>query len=73
MGENLIFWLRQNKWLLSGLVIAVLNPLPSGVILGIVLLTEEKLVKTGRIVLAVSVLLVVVTFLIVFLFQRKPG
>ncbi len=73
MGENLISWLRQNKWLLSGLVIAVLNPLPSGVILGIVLLTEEKLVKTGRIVLAVSVLLVVVTFLIVFLFQRKPG
>lgn len=73
MMDKIIDWIRDNKWLVAGLVIAVLNPLPSGVILGIILLTEERLAKTGRIILAVSVLLIIVTFLIVFFFQRRPS
>lgn len=71
--EDLVNWLKSNKWLLAGLAIAVLNPIPSGVILGIVMLTEEKLTKVGRIVLTASVILTIVTFLIIFLTARKPG
>lgn len=69
--EKVTEWLKQNKWLVAGLAIAILNPAPSGVILGIVLLTEEKLVKTGRIILAVSVILVVVLTLLVFFTPRR--
>lgn len=72
MKENLISWLKTNKWLVAGLAIAILNPLPSGIILGIVMLTEEKLVKAGRITLIVSVALVIILLLVAFLLPSFP-
>ena len=64
MTDRIFSWIKANKWLVGGVVIAILNPIPSGVILGIIMITEKDLSKIGRIVLAISILLVVVTFLI---------
>jgi len=36
MKGEILVWIKNNKWLVAGLVIAVLNPVPSGVILVIV-------------------------------------
>ncbi len=69
MTNKAFVWIRDNKWLVAGVVIAVFNPIPSGVVLGIVMLTEEKLAKIGKIVLAISI--IVVTFLIFIFLQDR--
>lgn len=71
MTDRLFSWVKANKWLVGGVVIAILNPIPSGIILGIVMITEKDLSKIGRIVLAISALLVIITFLIFFLAPIK--
>jgi len=70
MTDKILAWIKSNKWLVTGLAIAVLNPVPSGVILGVVMLTEEKFKKTGQLVLIVSVVLVIISFLILIFTQR---
>lgn len=46
----------KKKWLWTGLIIALLNPIFSGLILGVVFLSEPQLKKQGRIVLVVAVI-----------------
>jgi formate/nitrite transporter FocA (FNT family) len=46
----------RKKWLWVGIIIAFLNPIFSGLILGIAFWTEPGLKKEGKIVLAVSVI-----------------
>lgn len=71
MTDKILTWIKENKWLAAGVIIAVLNPVPSGVILGIVMLTEEKLKKTGQIVLGICAIVIIVTFVIFFLVPRR--
>lgn len=70
MTDRIIDWIKENKWLVAGLVIAILNPVPSGVVLGIVMLTEERFNRVGKTVLGVSVILVIVIFVIALLTSK---
>ncbi|MBI2454266.1 MAG: hypothetical protein HYV54_01705 [Parcubacteria group bacterium] len=45
----------SKKWLWVGLVIAVVNPVFSGLILGSLYLTEPGLKKYGRIILSLAI------------------
>lgn len=46
----------DKKWLLVGIVIALINPVFSGIVLGIAYLTDGKLKREGQIVLALSLI-----------------
>ena len=48
------------KWLTIGIVIALLNPIFSGIILGVTYLSEEHLRKEGRLVLGFALVWAVV-------------
>ncbi|MDP3799965.1 MAG: hypothetical protein Q8Q90_00900 [bacterium] len=50
------------KWFYTGLIIAILNPIFSGLILGAVYLTEPGLKKYGRIILPIAVVWGAVAF-----------
>ena len=52
----------SKKWLWVGVVIAILNPVFSGLILGALYLTEPGLKKYGRVILAAAVVWGVVSF-----------
>ncbi len=45
----------SKKWFYTGLIIAILNPIFSGLILGAMYLTEPGLKKYGRIILPIAV------------------
>lgn len=55
------------KWLVIGLLIALLNPVFSGLILGIAYLSEPRLKREGWIVLVFSLIWAT----IVFVFARR--
>jgi len=44
------------KWWLAGILIAILNPVFAGLILGALLMTEPKLRKIGAVVVSISVI-----------------
>lgn len=44
----------KRKWFIMGLIIAILNPIFSGLIIAYGFLTESKLRKEGKIILIVS-------------------
>lgn len=44
----------KKKWLIIGIVIAILNPIFSGLVVSFGFLTEPKLRKEGKIVLIIS-------------------
>lgn len=46
----------RKKWLWLGIVIALLNPVFSGLVLGFVFWTEPQLKKEGKIILAIAIL-----------------
>lgn len=52
----------SKKWLYSGLIITVLNPIFSGLILGAMYITEPGLKKYGRIILPIAIVWGAVTF-----------
>jgi hypothetical protein len=54
--EEKITLSSKKKWLWIGIVIAILNPIFSGLVLGIAFLTENQLKKEGKIVLAVAII-----------------
>ena len=44
----------RKKWLIIGIIIAILNPIFSGLVVSLGFLTEPKLRKEGKIVLIIS-------------------
>ena len=54
---------KPKKWLWAGIVIALLNPIFSGLILGSLYLTEPDLKKYGKIILALAVVWGAIVFL----------
>ncbi|MFZ5559415.1 MAG: hypothetical protein ACOZAL_01315 [Patescibacteria group bacterium] len=44
----------KRKWFIMGIIIAILNPIFSGLIISYAFLTEPKLRKEGKIILVVS-------------------
>lgn len=54
--EEKITLSSKKKWLWLGVAIAILNPIFSGLVLGIGLLTEPQLKKEGKIILIISII-----------------
>jgi hypothetical protein len=44
----------KRKWFIMGIIIAILNPIFSGLIISYAFLTEQKLRKEGKIILVIS-------------------
>lgn len=44
----------RQKWLVIGIIIAILNPIFSGLVVAFGFLTEQKLRKEGKIILVIS-------------------
>jgi len=63
-GE-VVFISSRRKWLWLGILIALLNPVFAGLILGAVYLSEPELKKEGRIIAAVAILWGAVLFYLV--------
>jgi hypothetical protein len=53
--------MKIDKWFFVGLVAAVFNPLPTGIIAGAVLYTEKKRKNQGVAVIVLSVIVLAVT------------
>ena len=54
--EEKISLTSRKKWLWLGVAIAILNPVFSGLIIGLAFWTEPELKKEGKIVLAVAII-----------------
>ncbi len=50
----------RKKWLIIGIIIAILNPIFSGLVVSLGFLTEPKLRKEGKIVLIISLVWAVI-------------
>jgi len=50
----------KKKWLIIGIIIAILNPIFSGLVVSLGFLTEPKLRKEGKIVLIISLVWAVI-------------
>ena len=46
----------KKKWFIVGIIIAVLNPIFSGLVISYAFLTEPRLRKEGKIILVISIL-----------------
>lgn len=55
MKEEKISLTSRKKWFWLGITIALLNPIFSGIILGIAFWTEPDLKKESRIILGISI------------------
>lgn len=55
-GKEKITLSSRKKWLWLGIVIALLNPILSGLVLGVVFWTEPELKREAKIVLAVAII-----------------
>ena len=53
--------MKMDKWVFLGIVAAIFNPLPTGIIAGIILYREKKHKNEGIAVLALSVILLALT------------
>lgn len=62
--------INKNKLFFWSVVIAILNPVFSGLILGLVMLTEAELKREGRIVFAFSVAWGAITLALLAKFQH---
>jgi len=56
MNEEKISLTSRKKWFWLGITIALLNPVFSGIILGIAFWTEPDLKKESRIILGISII-----------------
>ena len=52
--KNAIEISSKQKWLVIGIIIAILNPIFSGLVVSFGFLTEPKLRKEGKIILVIS-------------------
>ena len=50
----------KKKWFIIGIVIAILNPIFSGLVISFAFLTEPKLRREGKIILIISLIWVVI-------------
>ena len=55
MNEKKISLTSRKKWFYMGITIALLNPIFSGIILGVAFWTEPELKKESRIILGLSI------------------
>jgi len=62
---------KSKKWLWAALAIAILNPIFSGLILGVLYLSEPSLKRYGKIVLGVSVVWGAIVFVMIRNFQAQ--
>ena len=62
--------IRKNRFFLWAVIITILNPMFSGLILGLVMLSEPELKKEGRIITSFSV---VWGIMVLFLLARFGG
>ncbi len=65
--------ISKNKFFLWAVIIAVLNPVFSGLILGLVMLSEPELKREGRIVTLFSIAWGVIALLLISKFQHLLG
>jgi hypothetical protein len=63
--EAIVLITSRKKWLWLGILIALLNPVFAGLILGSIYLSEPELKKEGKIVAAVAILWGAVLFYLV--------
>lgn len=61
--------INKNRWFFWAVVIAVLNPIVAGVILGAVMYSEPTLRKEGRIVLLFSIVWGIMSLLLLERYQ----
>ena len=47
---------KKNRWFYGGLLVAVLNPILSGVVVSVLMILEPGFKKEGRIILAFSII-----------------
>ena len=70
MNEKISLTSRK-KWLWIGITIAILNPVFSGLIIGLAFWTEPELKKEGKIVLAVAIIWgIIFSYLLRWLISR---
>jgi len=63
--EAIVLITSKKKWLWLGILIALLNPVFAGLVLGAIYLSEPSLKKEGRIVAAVAILWGAILFYLV--------
>ena len=60
---------RKNRFFFWSVIIAILNPIFSGLILGLLMLSEPELGKEGRIVVLFSIVWGTIAMLLAFKFR----
>ena len=60
----------KRKWFVVGIIIALLNPIFSGLVMAFAFLTEPKLRKEGKILLAISFVWAIILAYIIEGFKR---
>ena len=60
----------MDKWKLLGYLLAIIDPLPAGFLLGFVLSTEKRYKKLGKNVMLLSIVMTVIYIAIVYLVLR---
>lgn len=56
---------RKNRWFYGGLLVAAVNPILSGLIVGVLMMMEPSMRKEGRIITAFSIIWGLVVLLLV--------
>lgn len=68
--KNAVEISSKQKWFIIGIIIAILNPIFSGLVVAFGFLTEPKLRKEGRIILIVSFVWAIVLAYIIDWLQK---
>lgn len=61
----------KRKWFIIGIIIALLNPIFSGLVVSFGFLTEPKLRKEGKIILVISFIWAIILAYIIELLKNK--
>ena len=61
--------MKINKWLLLGYIATIFNPVPSGIVAGLVFFTEKKYKNHGAIMLIVSIFLAILEIVLATYFS----
>ncbi len=62
---------KSKKWLWAGLLIALVNPIFAGFILGLLFLSEPQFKKEGRIILIFSIVWGAISLVLIGRFQTQ--
>ena len=60
----------KKKWFIIGIIIAILNPIFSGLVMSFAFLTEQKLRKEGKILLVISFVWAIILAYLMELLKR---